>query len=127
MREIQRFSRSQIFFDTRPAFDLSGVGKQHLYDSCSFASFFNTEQCFTRYPAVGNSFVIGFTRALSYDNVETIITQVQALSRTLNTVTDNCNHFIFQYFSCLFQRKFFAGYYVFVNTAKIHYCHFFYY
>ena len=44
--------------------------------------------------------------------------------RTLYAVTYYSDCFVFQYFSCLFQRKFFAGYYVFVNAAKIHYCHF---
>ena len=122
--EIQRLARSQVFLDARPAFDLSGVGKQDLYDGCFFASFFDTEQCFARHPTVGNSLVVRLARTLSYDHIETVVTQVQTLSRTLNTVTDHCDYFIFQHFSCFFQRKFFAGYYVFVNTAKIHYCHF---
>ena len=58
------------------------------------------------------------------DYVKTVVAQVQALARTLYAVTYYSDCFVFQYFSCLFQRKFFAGYYVFVNAAKIHYCHF---
>jgi len=42
----------------------------------------------------------------------------------LYAVSDNGDGFVFEDFSCLFQWKFFPGDYVFVNTAKIHDCHF---
>ena len=40
-------------------------------------------------------------------------------------VSNNSYYFIFHYLLSLAQRKLFAGYYIFFNTAKIHFCHLF--
>ena len=124
MREIKSFSCSQIRLDSRPYRHYCCVRQQAHYDSTFLASFFNAEQSFARNPAVCYCFIICFSRTLTNDNIETVITQVQCLTGTLYTITDYSDCFIFQYFTSLFQRKFVTDYYIFNSTAKIQLCHF---
>ena len=124
MREVKSFSRSQVRFDRRPYRHYGCIRQQAHNDSTFLTSLLNAKQCFTRHPSVSNCLLISLTRTLSNDYIETIIAQIARLSRSLYTITDHCNCFIFQNFTCFFQRKFFAGHYVLSNTAKIQLCHF---
>ena len=119
MREVKSFSRSQVRFDSRPYRHYGCIRQQAHNDSTFLTSLLNAKQCFTRYPSVSYCFLISLTRTLSNDYVETVIAQVACLSRSLYTITDHCNCFIFQNFTCFFQRKLFAGHYILSNTAKI--------
>lgn len=68
----------------------------------STGGFFDVEQGFAGYPAVGYGFIPGFTSpALTYDYVETVVFQVQGLTGTLYTVSYNSNGFVFQYLELL--------------------------
>ena len=125
MREIERLSGCQIRFDARPNLDLSGIGKQVLDNGGTLASLFDFKKRLTGTPPVGNGLLPCFSAfTLSHNHIETVITQVKALSRSLYAITDYRDHLIFEDFSCFFQRKFFTGNYIFVNSAKINYCHF---
>ena len=123
VREIQCFSSSKMRFDSRPYRDYGCIRKQAHDNSSFLACFFDAEQSFSRNPSVGNSFIVCFALTLSYDDIETIVTQIQWLSRSLHTITDDSYRFIFHYLTCFFQRKLIADYYIFCNTAKIHLCH----
>ena len=125
MREIERLSGCQIRFDARPNLDLSGIGKQVLDNGGTLASLFDFKKRLTGNPTVGNGLLPCFSAfTLSHNHIETVITQVKALSRALYAITDYRDHLIFEDFSCFFQWKFFTGNYIFVNSAKINYCHF---
>ena len=125
MREIKSFSCSQVRLDSRPYRHYCCIRQQAHNDRTFFASFFNTEQSFTRNPSVSNRFVICLSLALTNDYIETVITQVQCLSRTLYAITDYSDCFIFQYFTSFFQWKFITDNYIFYSSAKIQLCHFF--
>ena len=68
---------------------------------------------------------LAFALSAGNDYIETVITQVQCLSRTLYAITDYSDCFIFQYFTSFFQWKFITDNYIFYSSAKIQLCHFF--
>ena len=74
MREIKSLSCSQIRLDSRPYRHYCCVRQQTHYDSTFLASFFNAEQSLARNPAVCYCFIICFSRTLTNDNIETVIT-----------------------------------------------------
>ena len=124
MREIKSFSGSQVRLDSRPYRHYCCVRQQTHYNSTFLTSFFDTEQSFTRNPSVCYCLIVCFSFTLTNDYIETVITQVQCLSRTLYAITDYSDCFIFQYFTSFFQWKFVTDYYSFSSTSKIQLCHF---
>ena len=86
-----------------PACNLTGIRKQHADDSTFFSSFLDREQSLTRNPTILQTLLVGLTLTLSDDDVETIIAKVTSLTRTLDTITDNCDSFVLQYFTCFLQ------------------------
>ena len=75
-------------------------------------------------PAVCDSFVPGFRIfALADDHIETVILQVQRLSRSLNAVADDGDGLALKHFERFAQRKLFAGDNVLLDAAEIHFCH----
>ena len=110
-----------MFLDVRPLLNLSCIGKQHADDGTFFGSLFDRKQRFAGNPTVGNSFVKSFACALTYNNVEAVVTQIACLTGTLNAITDNGDGFIFEHFACFFQWKFFTGSYLFDSSTKINF------
>ena len=62
---------------------------------------------------------ISFALTLSNDYVETVVTKVASLTRTLNTVTDYCDCLIFEDFTGFFKGEFLTCHYLFDNATKI--------
>ena len=123
MRIIEGLTRSKVFFDGRPNLNLTSIRKQHADDCTLFCSLFNREESLTWYPSVSNGLFVGLSLTLSNNNVETIVTQVASLTRTLDTITDHGDGFVLQYFTCFLKRELFAGDYGFHDATKIHFCH----
>ena len=123
MREIQGLARGQVLLHHRPNLNLGRVGHQELDDGSPFAGLFNLEQVYPGHPAVGHGLVEGLAFALAHDHIEAVIFQVEGLARTLDTIADNGDHFIFQDLTCVIQGELFAGDDMFVHSAKINCCH----
>ena len=125
MREIQCLTRFQVGFHSRPNSHHSGIREQAHDDSTLLTSLLDAEQRLARYPTISNRLLESLALTLANDHVETIIAQVQALTRTLYAITNHCDCLVFQNLSCFLQRKLFTGHHILDNTAKIHLCHFF--
>ena len=105
--------------DCWPNRHYSSVAEQAHDDCAALTCFFDAEECFAWLPAVVDGFFESLALALANDYVKTVVAEVHALAWTLYAVADNGNCFIFQYFSCFLKSEFFAGDYLFFNTAKI--------
>lgn len=113
-----------MLFDSRPYGDLGSVRQQVLNDGSPLAGLFDFEKRFPGNPAVCDSFVPGFRIfALADDHIETVILQVQRLSRSLNAVADDGDGLALKHFERFAQRKLFAGDNVLLDAAEIHFCH----
>ena len=123
MREVKSLASRQMRLQRRPYRHDGCIGKQTHHNGALLGCFLDTEQGFAGYPSIGNSFLKSLARTLSNDNVEAVVAQVASLTRTLYTISDYCNRFVFQNLTCLFQGKLFAGHHIFDNTAKIQLCH----
>ena len=123
MRIVQGLTWLQILLDSGPYLNLTSITQQHAKDSTLLGSLLDREEGFTGNPTIGYSFLVGLALTLSNDYVETIVAQVTSLTRSLNTVTDYCDYFILQYFTCFLKRELFAGDHGFDNATKIHLCH----
>ena len=89
MREVERLARREVFLDRRPYGDLPGVGEQVLDDRCAPGGLFDPEERLARYPAVGDGLVPAFRAfALSDDDVEPVVLEVERLPRPLYAVAD---------------------------------------
>ena len=114
-----------MFLQSRPYTHYSCIRQQTHHDGTFLGSFFNREEGFTWYPTISDGFLKSLALTLAYNYIESVITQIASLTGPLNTVTDDCDSFIFQYFTRFFKRKFFTCHYFFNDTSKIHFCHFF--
>ena len=107
MGEIQGLARSKVLLYDRPCSDLSRIRKQEFDNRGLAACFVYLEQGFSRNPAVRYGFVPAFgIFPLTYNHIETVVPQVQGLSGSLDTVSEDRNSLVFQHFPCFFKRKF---------------------
>src|SRR6185295_4884135 len=107
-------------FDFRPELFLCRIGKEILQYGSAFRRFGKWKQRFARDPAIGNSlFPTRRTLALSHDDPNAIVAQIERLSRTLYAVPEDCNGFICQYCLSFPQREFTAGDDIFQCAAEI--------
>ena len=120
---VQGLARGEIFLDSGPCLYLSCIWEEHTDDCTFFCSFFNREKSLPWHPSISYSLVIGFACTLTNNHIETVVTQIACLTRTLNTIANHCDCFVFQHFVCLFQWKLFTGDYCLYYATKIHFCH----
>ncbi len=126
VREVQSLARSELFLDGGPQRNLRSV-RHEKQDHRPFLSCLgHGEERFARHPTVGHGFVpFGFEpRLLAHDHIESVIAQVLRLGGALNAVTDDSDSFVLQSFERFAHGKFFAEQDIFLDTAKIHLCHF---
>ena len=124
VREVERLARREVFLDRRPYGDLPGVGEQVLDDRCAPGGLFDPEERLARYPAVGDGLVPAFRAfALSDDDVEPVVLEVERLPRPLYAVADYGDGFVPEDFACFFQGKLFAGNDLLFYSAEIDLCH----
>ncbi len=123
MREIQCLAGSKIFLYPGPYRHNGGIRKQAHHYRTALCRFLNRKQSLARHPAVGNSLVVCLSLALANYHIKTVIAQVKALPRPLHAVSKHSYSLVLKHFACLFQWKFIAGDYSFLNSAKIQFCH----
>ena len=103
MTVVQRLARLQILLDCGPLLHLTSIGEQHAKDCTLLSSLLNREQRLARNPSVSHSLLVGLTLTLTDDDVKAIVAQIASLTRTLNTITDDGDDFILQYFTCFLE------------------------
>src|SRR5690606_2149476 len=120
MRKIQCFSWRQILLNSAPPRDLSGITYEKLENGAVLTGFCNFKKGLAGNPAIGNSLVPSLgVFPLTYDDIKSVILKVKCLTRSLNSVTQNGNHFILQSFLGFLKRKFFSCYYIFFNCTEL--------
>jgi len=62
-----------------------------------------------RHPAVGHGLVVCLALALAYDDIESVVTQVQALAGTLYAITEHGDGLVLEYIECFGEGEFLAG------------------
>ena len=97
---VQCLALGEERLDLRPLCDLTCVRKQHSDDGTLLSSLLDGEQRLTGNPTISNSLVIAAALTLAYDYIETVIAKIAGLTRTLDTVANDCNRLILQYFTC---------------------------
>ena len=125
VREVECLAGRQVLLHGRPYGNLTRIRQQILNDSTAFAGLFDIEQVLSRNPTVCYGLVPRLrVLALTHNDIETVVLQVERLARSLNSVTDDGYYFILEHLACLAERKLFAGYDILFDPAKIHLCHF---
>ncbi|OQC05854.1 MAG: hypothetical protein BWX80_01844 [Candidatus Hydrogenedentes bacterium ADurb.Bin101] len=121
VRKIKGIACVEILFDVGPDFLLRAITDQQLNNGAAFAGFFNREQRFARFPTVFHRTVPVFWELfrLADDDIESVVTHIQALGGTLNAVTDDRNGLLLQNLSGLGHGKLFACHHFFQHAAKI--------
>ena len=96
MGKIKSITFVETGLDALPLRLLRGIRKQILNQGAAGGSFFDREKGFTRYPAIIKGTIPAAAAfALADNDIETIIFKVQRLGWSLNTITDNCDGFVF--------------------------------
>ena len=103
MRIIESLAWSQIFLDLWPSLNLSCIREKHADDCTLLSCLLDREEGLAGNPSVGLGLLVGLAFTLTNDNVESIVAQVACLTRTLDTITDDGDCFILQYFTCFLQ------------------------
>ncbi len=120
MGEVEGFAGGKVFLYRRPELDLGGVAEEVADDGAFFERFFDLEEGFAGHEAIAYCFIpgLGVFPLTDYD-VDAVVFLVERLAGALNAVADDGDGFIFQYLLCFGERKFFAGDYIFFNSAEI--------
>ena len=84
-----------MLLDGIPLCNLTGVREQVLNDCPSFYGLFDIEECFPLYPAVRDGLIPRFAAsALAYDDIESVVLEVECLAWALHTVPDDGDGFV---------------------------------
>src|SRR5580765_8858749 len=94
---------------------LRSIGDEQNNDGSAPDSFINVEECFSRHPAIFESAVLG---ALTDDDIETVIAQVQRLCVALNAIADDSNGFILESLTRFGHGKLLARDNVFLRSSE---------
>ena len=123
MGEIEGLAGGEVGLDDGPHGHHRSVGKQAEDDVAPLRCLVYAEESLAGHPAVGYRLLVCLALALAYDDVETVVAEVERLSGALDTVSEDGYLLAFKYFTCVVESEFFACDHVLFYSAEIHFCH----